>query len=560
MIMSTIQEKPRPTSLPTNADGYYNYAKISLDADGSKEDVYYQIGSSSDVLKPSTSAGEGHDWVITADSSVISNGKISGSGSVTIKKVPQEYSVSVGGQPQSGKVTYGTAWSSTSYAPQGNTGYMLSSSVSGNGPYNEVDLLGGTNNQTVGVPANGSSFELVEVSKVTVDSAYSQYIKGGWYKADGTITLPNNVIDLGSGKAITGWKVGNNPEYKPGATINVSDIVSAGGKIEPVIKKAYSITIDGKGTVTVYEGDEWSSVLNDLSVNGVRYQIDGNSNYINAADTIKGISDNITVKKEICVTYNTPAGASSLIEHNQIGNTEATTVSSSAVWVRYNTQASAIKDFPIAKYEGGSGTQFVSWDYGSTTEITEPITVSTAIMSTIEAGVDIANPNYLYINYEGTKYVFWLGTNYISKTEFESSNPNGFLPLDTKTAGIMLSLPQDDQDRLAGWIFYWDTEYLKDNINRLGNTKTASSISWVKGGINGHNSIEIPHYMKLDDTDFGLNGSAMDYEDVVDYIKEYKQFPGVGVMWANNSKDRVKITTFDATEDYDVSGIYYKTV
>ena len=124
----------------------------------------------------------------------------------------------------------------------------------------------------------------------------------------------------------------------------------------------------------------------------------------------------------------------------------------------------------------------------------------------------------------------------------------------------MLKLSQDDQDRLAGWIFYWDTEYLKDNINSTGNTKTASSISWVKGDIDGHNSIQIPHYMILDDTDFGSNGFAMDHNDVVDYIKEYKQFPGVGVMWANNRKDRVKITTFDATEAYDVSGIYYKTV
>ena len=78
--------------------------------------------------------------------------------------------------------------------------------------------------------------------------------------------------------------------------------------------------------------------------------------------------------------------------------------------------------------------------------------------------------------------------------------------------------------------------------------------------IDGHNSIQIPHYMILDDTDFGSNGFAMDHNDVVDYIKEYKQFPGVGVMWANNRKDRVKITTFDATEAYDVSGIYYKTV
>ncbi len=453
-------------TVPAGAPPYYNYAKVALSGEGvTPGDVYYKVGSSADVFTPNESAGAGYDWAVSADTSVISaDNKIVGSGSVTVSKKAHEYKVTVDNVEQGNTVTFGKPWSEYGYAPSGNNGYMLSSSVSGNGPFADEQVIGSGSNTTVAAQTNnGDTIALTSVTKIPNDIKVTgdgfddiTIASAGWYKADGTIQLPE-APDLPVGKEFKGWLV-NGELKEPGDSVSVYDI-QKGVSASIETKNTYTVQIDGKGVVTVVEGESWSKYMTDISSSDVEYWLNGTK--LTANDVVGNLgTTTVTIDKKLKVTYKAPSGTT-LIPYDQIGNSNPSTVSSTSIWVDYETSVDAIKESPVVKYQGGIGTQFDGWNY-SQSSITEPLDVSSASSTPIETGIDIANPNYLYLNIGGDQYVFYMAKGYATWSEYNgmaASYNTDFKKLDNSIAETLLTsegkLSDEQRKYFSAWMKYW---------------------------------------------------------------------------------------------------------
>ena len=544
-------------TVPTAEGPYYNYAKVTVTKDGKPSgEEYYQVGTSTDKILPAEDAGIGHYWKVEGNG-VISDDKIVGSGTVTVTKTPCEYKLSIDGTEVDGvTVTFGAAWSDeySSATVSENKGYILSSDVTGNGPFTDEQLIGNGQYATVSVPAVDETIKLETVNKITGYSYNgTDYIKTGWYRPTDTITLPDDVINLDGNQVITGWKVGDKP-YELGATVNVSEIVANGGKIEPVIETAYTIKLPDGTTKYVYAGADWSDFLT----------FDGNTKYYFGENEIsssskvgEGFALNSNGENQIDIEFKVTysAGNSNLIiPYEKIGDFDTTEIgsfnSTHEIWVAYGTAIDKI-EAPIVQYPANSRNQFSSWNYG-VTQITSPLlNVTPNVPTTIESGVDLANPDHLYITDDDVKYDFVMVSNYVASGEYTSKAPAGYQTLNSSIAQAMIGFSQDNKDAFAGWTFYWDTRLRQ---NSSGSKYSTTTVSWVSGGINGKNAIQVYHYL--------YDGDEMiqRYDDVVAFIKKYGRFPGKGDMFKNNAlagKDPVVIEAFDAT-GANVTGIYYR--
>lgn len=544
-------------TVPTAEGPYYNYAKVTVTTDGtSSGEQYYQVGTSTDKILPSEDAGTGNYWKVEGTGVISDDGTtIVGSGTVTITKTPCEYKLSIDGSEVNGvTVTYGQKWNIeySEVIATNNTGYILSSAVTGNGPFTDDQLIGNGSYTTVPVPADGETIELAKVSKLDGYS-YSDMtvIAEGWYKADATITLPQKPSNLSPDIVFIGWKVGEEI-LSPGDTVSVADILNGGITAFVEEKKAYIITLDDSTQITVYEGDSWGTCLPGLSDGTVKYYINNSSVEANGIIPNLG-SSTISATREFKVTYKTPNSSVGLIAYDSIGSMDAQTVSEVDVWVKYGTSVENI-DAPIAKYAVGSATVFNSWNYGGVATITEPKEIGNAISEKIENGLDIANPYYMYLKIGGDTYEFYMQS---AITSTYSSQYNGYSAIDAAFAEKLLNLTQEQKNIFSAWMAYWITYYAPTaGLNDFPYT----SNFWVDGKtFNGNSAIEVEHTM-LYYVD-GVFKVGQDFNDIVEYIKANNEFP-VDCM-RGGRKQEADINILVEISEYvgsvpNASAIYYR--